>query len=146
MKFHSVTIWLTRFPTKPWGFIHEAEALSACRPQRGGSASRLTFLVLLFHRIWRPVPQNLLFGMLWGVCQCPGGQMSLWSWFCTAGSVCYQFLAPHFLRGRHSEFGWQVRILEFPSHSKPLLQGKGMGIAAWPLISAAFSFNPSYKK
>lgn len=68
------------------------------------------------------------------------------SWFCTTGSVCYQFLVPHFLRGRRSEFGWQVRILEFPSHSKPLLQGKAMGIAAWPLISAAFSFNPFYKK
>lgn len=75
--------------------------------------------------------------VLWGLCQCPGGQMSPLRWFSTTASVCYQF------------FGGEPRSLDDRSESlSPLLlqnlfskersyrnnrKKELTGVAAWPL-------------
>lgn len=152
VEFRSVKIWLTCFSTKSWGFIRKADALSASKPQGGSWAPRLPFSASFPHGVEkgasdRPVPQHLLFGHSFGCCEgfasVQEDRCHLWGDFSTAGNVCHQFLAPHIVRGRGSEFGWQVSVLEFPSPSKPFLQGMERGNGCMASHITTFSFESS---
>lgn len=145
MKFHSVTIWLTCFSTKPWGFIHEVmPGLPADHEEKVQALT--SRLVLLSPWCGCLSLITCFYGHgCEGFASVQEDKCHLWDDFLPEEEFVADFWCLIFWWG-------ETRSLDDGSGSLSSLllrnlfsKERSIRIAAWPLISVPFSFNPSYK-
>lgn len=137
------------FPANREGlFLKQRPAPPASRDEELQALASHSALLSL--RMGRPVPCHLLFGHGFGCSQgfasVQEDKCHLWGNFLPQGVFATDFWRLVFWGGETRSSDGRARPLSSLLLQNLFSKERSTGIAAWPLIPVAFSFNPSYKK